>query len=149
MSTADYVIVGTGSAGCVPANRLTADPSVRVHLIEAGGKDHSPNIKIPAAFANQFHTKLDWDYATEPEPHVDRRELYIPRGKSLLGCGCSGRALRKPSRATRTPAACAPPTAAHPGRSDTGQRAANRIRRTPRRRSITRAPSPHRAKSVT
>ncbi len=54
-------------------------------LIEAGGKDLSPNIKIPAAFANQFKTKLDWEYYTEPEPHVDGRELYIPRGKSLGG----------------------------------------------------------------
>jgi choline dehydrogenase-like flavoprotein len=85
MSTADYVIVGAGSAGCVLANRLSEDPSVRVLLLEAGGKDRSPNIKIPAAFANQFHTKLDWDYMTEPEPHVDDRELYIPRGKSLGG----------------------------------------------------------------
>jgi len=81
----DYVIVGAGSAGCVLANRLTEDPSVRVLLVEAGGKDRSPNIKIPAGFANQFHTKLDWDYATEPEPHVDGRQLYIPRGKSLGG----------------------------------------------------------------
>ena len=54
-------------------------------LVEAGGKDRSPNIKIPAAFANQFKTKLDWEYYTEPEPHVDGRELYIPRGKSLGG----------------------------------------------------------------
>ncbi len=67
------------------ANRLSADPSVTVALVEAGGKDRSPNIKIPAAFPNQFHTKLDWDYATEPEPHVDGRSLYIPRGKSLGG----------------------------------------------------------------
>ena len=81
----DYVIVGAGSAGCVLANRLSEDPSVRVLLLEAGGKDRSPNIKIPAAFANQFHTKLDWDFATEPEPHVDGRSLYIPRGKSLGG----------------------------------------------------------------
>jgi choline dehydrogenase-like flavoprotein len=81
----DYVIVGAGSAGCVLANRLSADPSVRVLLLEAGGKDRSPNIKIPAAFANQFHTKLDWDFATEPEPHVDGRSLYIPRGKALGG----------------------------------------------------------------
>jgi choline dehydrogenase-like flavoprotein len=85
MPTADYVIVGAGSAGCVLANRLSEDPSVRVLLLEAGAKDRSPNIKIPAAFANQFHTKLDWDYMTEPEPHVDGRELYIPRGKSLGG----------------------------------------------------------------
>ena len=81
----DYVIVGAGSAGCVLANRLSADPSVRVLLLEAGGKDRSPNIKIPAAFPKQFHTKLDWDYETEPEPHVDGRRLYIPRGKSLGG----------------------------------------------------------------
>ena len=81
----DYVIVGAGSAGCVLANRLSEDPSVSVLLLEAGGRDRSPNIRIPAAFAKQFHTKLDWDYATEPEPCVDSRSLYIPRGKSLGG----------------------------------------------------------------
>lgn len=85
MSSFDHVIVGAGAAGCVLANRLTEDPDVRVLLIEAGGKDRHPNIKIPAAFANQFHTKLDWDYCTEPEPAVDNRSLYIPRGKSLGG----------------------------------------------------------------
>jgi choline dehydrogenase-like flavoprotein len=81
----DYVIVGAGSAGCVLANRLSEDPSVSVLLIEAGGSDRSPKVKIPAAFPQQFHTKLDWDYATEPEPHVDGRSLYIPRGKMLGG----------------------------------------------------------------
>ncbi len=79
------MIIGAGSAGCVLANRLSADPTVRVLLIEAGGRDRSPNVKIPAAFANQFHTKLDWEYETEPEPHVDGRPLYIPRGKMLGG----------------------------------------------------------------
>jgi choline dehydrogenase len=86
MDSYDYVIVGAGSAGCVLANRLSADPTISVLLIEAGGRDISPNIKIPAAFAKQFHTRLDWDYATEPEPHVDGRSLYIPRGKGLGGC---------------------------------------------------------------
>ncbi len=81
----DYIIVGAGSAGCVLANRLSEDPSVRVLLIEAGGKDSSMKIKIPAAFPQQFHTKLDWDFATEPEPHVDGRELFIPRGKAIGG----------------------------------------------------------------
>lgn len=85
MGAADYVIVGAGSAGCVLANRLSADPAVRVVLLEAGGGDRHPNIRIPAAFPNQFHTKHDWDYATEPEPHVDNRSLYLPRGKSLGG----------------------------------------------------------------
>jgi choline dehydrogenase len=81
----DYVIVGAGSAGCTLAARLTEDPDVSVTLIEAGGKGRHPNISIPAAFANQFRTKLDWDYNTEPEPHCDGRSLYIPRGKGLGG----------------------------------------------------------------
>jgi choline dehydrogenase-like flavoprotein len=81
----DYIVVGAGSAGCVLAGRLSEDPATRVLLIEAGGSDRSPNIKIPAAFAKQFHTKLDWDFSTEPEPHVDGRSLYVPRGKSLGG----------------------------------------------------------------
>ncbi len=81
----DYIVVGAGSAGCVLADRLTEDLVTRVLLIEAGGRDLSPNIKIPAAFAKQFHTKLDWDFSTEPEPHVDGRSLYVPRGKSLGG----------------------------------------------------------------
>ncbi|WP_354701696.1 putative GMC-type oxidoreductase [Paraconexibacter sp. AEG42_29] len=85
MSTYDFVIVGAGSAGCVLAGRLSEDPTARVLLLEAGGQDRSPNIKIPAAFPNQFHTKLDWDYYTEPEPHVDDRRMYVPRGKSLGG----------------------------------------------------------------
>jgi choline dehydrogenase len=81
----DYVIVGAGSAGCVLANRLSEDPSVSVLLLEAGGGDRSLNVKIPAAFPKQFHTRLDWDFATEPEPHVDGRSLYIPRGRMLGG----------------------------------------------------------------
>src|SRR3954463_16041753 len=85
MAPVDYVVVGAGSAGCVLANRLTEDPDVRVLLVEAGGKDRHPNIKIPAGFAKQFHTKLDWDFATEPEPHCNDRSLFIPRGKSLGG----------------------------------------------------------------
>ncbi len=83
--TFDYVIVGAGSAGCAVAGRLSEDPAVSVLLLEAGGKDRSPNIKIPAAFPKQFRTKLDWDHSTGPEPHLDGRELYVPRGKSLGG----------------------------------------------------------------
>jgi choline dehydrogenase len=81
----DYVIVGAGSAGCVLAARLSEDPSVEVLLIEAGGSDRHPNVKIPAGFAKQFKTKRDWDLGTEPEPHCDGRSIYMPRGKGLGG----------------------------------------------------------------
>ena len=81
----DYVVVGAGSAGCALAGRLSEDPGVQVLLLEAGGRDRSPNIKIPAAFAKQFKTKLDWDYETGPEPHLGGRTLYVPRGRSLGG----------------------------------------------------------------
>jgi choline dehydrogenase len=83
--TYDYVIVGAGSAGCVLANRLSEDPGVSVLLLEAGKRDRHPTIKIPAAFAKQFKTKLDWDYQTEPEPGCEGRSLFVPRGKSLGG----------------------------------------------------------------
>lgn len=81
----DYVVVGAGSAGCAVAARLSEDPQVSVLLLEAGGRDRSPNIKIPAAFSKQFKTKLDWDLETGPEPHLGGRSLYVPRGKVLGG----------------------------------------------------------------
>src|SRR5947199_8145384 len=85
MAAADYVIVGAGSAGCVLAAGLPEDPATGVLLLEAGGRAIHPNVAIPAAFAKQFKTKLDWDYCTEPEPHCHGRSLYIPRGKGLGG----------------------------------------------------------------
>jgi choline dehydrogenase len=81
----DYVVVGAGSAGCVLAARLTEDPTVRVCLVEAGPADVSPNIHIPAAFAKLFRTHLDWDYDTHDEPFLDRRRIYLPRGRVLGG----------------------------------------------------------------
>jgi choline dehydrogenase-like flavoprotein len=81
----DYVIVGAGAAGCAVAARLSEEPAVSVLLLEAGGRDRSPNIKLPAAFAKQFRTKLDWDYSSGPEPHLDGRDLFVPRGRSLGG----------------------------------------------------------------
>lgn len=81
----DYVIVGAGSAGCVLANRLSEDPSVRVLLIEAGSTDDKSEIHIPIAFAKLFQTPYDWAYMTEAQPHLKNRQIYWPRGKMLGG----------------------------------------------------------------
>ncbi|XVV01002.1 GMC family oxidoreductase [Actinosynnema sp. CA-248983] len=81
----DYVIVGAGSAGCVLAARLSEDPNVSVCLVEAGPADTSQNIHVPAAFGKLFRTNLDWDYDTHEEPHLDRRRVYLPRGRVLGG----------------------------------------------------------------
>jgi choline dehydrogenase-like flavoprotein len=85
MPSYDYVIVGAGSAGCVLANRLSADGVTTVALIEAGGPDKKMEIHIPAAFSKLFKTAYDWDYATTPQKHMDDRSLYWPRGKVLGG----------------------------------------------------------------
>jgi choline dehydrogenase len=81
----DYIIVGAGSAGCVLANRLSEDSSVKVLLLEAGSPDKKQEIHIPAAFAKLFKTPLDWNYETESEPGLNNRKLYWPRGKMLGG----------------------------------------------------------------
>ncbi|HYR15981.1 MAG TPA: glucose-methanol-choline oxidoreductase, partial [Mycobacterium sp.] len=78
---ADYIVVGTGSAGSVVANRLSADPSVEVVVLEAGLRDKDKFVHIPAAFAKLFRSALDWDYLTEPQKELDGREIYWPRGK--------------------------------------------------------------------
>ncbi|MGE4527486.1 MAG: choline dehydrogenase [Rhodospirillaceae bacterium] len=78
----DYVIIGAGSAGCVLANRLTEDAAVSVLLLEAGGRDLSLYIHMPATFAWPLMTEtFNWAFETEPEPFVDGRRMYQPRGK--------------------------------------------------------------------
>lgn len=81
-----YVIVGGGTAGCILANRLSADPGVRVLLLEAGGEPRSPWIGIPAGFYKLLtNPRYNWHFATEPEPATDNRVIAIPRGKGLGG----------------------------------------------------------------
>lgn len=82
----DFIIIGAGSAGCVLANRLSADPSRRVLLLEAGGRDVNPLIHMPAGIARLVHNRrINWNYSTEPEPALNGRRLYWPRGKVLGG----------------------------------------------------------------
>lgn len=81
----DYIIVGAGSAGCVLANRLSGAPDRRVLLLEAGGSHRHMNTHVPAAFPKLFRTDRDWDYATDAEPSLKGRSLYVPRGKMLGG----------------------------------------------------------------
>jgi choline dehydrogenase len=83
----DYVIAGAGSAGCVLANRLSADPAVRVLLLEAGGKDNYFWIWIPVGYLFTINNpRTDWCFKTEPEPGLNGRALHYARGRVLGGC---------------------------------------------------------------
>jgi choline dehydrogenase len=83
----DHIIVGAGTAGCLLANRLSADPGVRVLLLEAGGSDAYHWIRIPVGYLYCIgNPRTDWMYMTEPEPGLNGRRLRYPRGKVLGGC---------------------------------------------------------------
>ncbi len=86
MHAFDYIIIGAGSAGCVLANRLSEDPDVRVLLLEAGGRDWHPYIHMPAGLAKLATLRsVNWDYNTVPEPQLNGRVIWWPRGKVLGG----------------------------------------------------------------
>ena len=81
-----YIIVGAGSAGCVLANRLSANPAISVLLLEAGKKDRSPFIHMPAGVGQLIAGKAyNWSFDTAPEPQLENRRLFWPRGKGLGG----------------------------------------------------------------
>src|SRR3954465_3888979 len=92
----DYVIVGAGSAGCGLANRLCEGPDTPLCLIEAGPPDSEEGLHVPVAFSQLYKTPFDWDFATDPEPPLDGRNVYPPRGPALAGgnvCHRRGRRL--------------------------------------------------------
>jgi len=82
----DYIIVGAGSAGCVLANRLSANPDTRVLLLEAGGRDSNTLFRLPMLMGRLMHSGIyNWKYYTEPEAKLNGRQVFWPRGKVLGG----------------------------------------------------------------
>ena len=82
----EYIVVGAGSAGCVLANRLSQDPANRVLLIEAGSRDTNYLFRLPMLMGKLMHSGIyNWKYETEPEPHLDGRQVFWPRGRVLGG----------------------------------------------------------------
>ena len=86
MQEFDYIIIGAGSAGCVLANRLSADPAVSVCIVEGGGAESAPNVSVPAGILSLYgNPKYDYAYVGTPQPNLNGRRIPVNRGKALGG----------------------------------------------------------------
>jgi len=85
MEAFDYIVVGAGSAGCLVAERLSADGSSTVLLLEAGSEDSNPLISDPRRWTELLGSEVDWGYVTEPQSNADGRRIRWPRGRVLGG----------------------------------------------------------------
>ncbi len=85
MTQYDYIVIGAGSAGCVVANRLTEDEKTTVLVLEAGNPATKPEIQIPLDCTQLLGSEVDWGYFSEPEPYLNNRKIFCPRGKVLGG----------------------------------------------------------------
>ena len=102
----DYIIIGGGSAGCVLAARLSADPNCHVVLLEAGGEDLNPLIHIPAGYIKTMvNPAMNWMFETEPEDSSGNRRIAIPRGKVLGGSSAINAMARYAIRGHHAPSA--------------------------------------------
>ena len=86
MKKSDYIIVGSGSAGSIIANRLSEKPNIKISIVEAGGSNTHPFIKMPAGFIKTINDKrFNWCFKTEASQEVNNREIFFPRGKGFGG----------------------------------------------------------------
>jgi choline dehydrogenase-like flavoprotein len=81
----NYIVAGAGAAGCVVVNRLSANPDLRVLLLEAGGPDRSPLIHMPAGFTKLTGSEVNYNFATVLQPELNNRRMHYPQGKVLGG----------------------------------------------------------------
>jgi choline dehydrogenase-like flavoprotein len=110
MTQYDYIVIGAGSAGCVVANRLTEDSGTTVLLLEAGNPDTKPEIQIPSQCLSLQSSEVDWAYFSEPEPYLNNRKIFCPRGKVL-----GGSSSMPDLQFLFGPVVLAPPSYAHSG----------------------------------
>jgi choline dehydrogenase-like flavoprotein len=94
----DYVVVGAGAAGCAVANRLSEDPSVRVLLLEAGGRDWNPFIHMPVGFTKLTGPKVNWEFETVPQAQLNNRPMWYPQGRTIGGSTSINEATAKTTR---------------------------------------------------